>query len=381
MRVLIVSAQFRPIVGGAERQAERQARALAQRGCDVEVWTPKLVPSSLDVEHVDGYVVRRIRIADLAGRVPVAGVAFANLPSIALQVAWALWDPIGRADVVHCHIGGLLTLVAAYVASVRRVPVVCKAATAGERSDIGEVARGGPSNRIVAAGLVRAFDRWIATTPAVIDALSRAGVDRGRIVLVPNGVELPSRRRRDRPGVGRFLYVGRISSNAQRDVPCLVRAFDRVVRTSPDAELTIVGDGDLFDATRAEVGRIAARARVNLTGPSAAEPWLEWADAFVLPSRLEGLSNALLEAMSYELPCIANDIAPNRYVLEDGRCGVLVPVGDENALAEAMLRFIREPGYARELGVRGRRRVEDAFSIGAVADRCLDLYRELRNGK
>ena len=127
--------------------------------------------------------------------------------------------------------------------------MLCKAATADHHSDLGEIRKTGASGRLV-AWLVRTFiQTWVATTAAVETALVRAGVEPGKIVRIPNGVELPDELntggRAD--GMRHFLYLGRLSRNAQRDVPTLVRAFDRIATKHPDLELAIVGGGDLFE--------------------------------------------------------------------------------------------------------------------------------------
>ena len=105
--------------------------------------------------------------------------------------------------------------------------------------------------------------------------------------------------------------------------------------------------------------------------------WLAWADCFVLPSRLEGLSNALLEAMAAGLPCIANDIPPNREVLDNGNAGVLVAVENCDALEAAMRDMVEDNGKARNFALRARERVEQCYSINSVAVRYVNLYESL----
>jgi glycosyltransferase involved in cell wall biosynthesis len=97
----------------------------------------------------------------------------------------------------------------------------------------------------------------------------------------------------------------------------------------------------------------------------------------VLPSRREGLSNALLEAMASGLPCIANDIPPNREVLDGGRAGLLVPVEDEEALLKALRGLVTDADNARMWGKRARDRVISTYTIDAVAARYDDLYHRL----
>lgn len=379
MRILMFCPQFAPIVGGAERQAERLGVALASQGVDVVVTTPRLDTKSSTTELKGGMRIERFPLSDLAKAFPgLRGIGLVNAPWIVLQIVGRIWHEVGNADVVHCHIGSLQSVAAACAARLRGVPVICKAAMADSRSDIGEAAKGGLMNRMAAVYARIAFTRWVATTEAVRQALLRAGVAAPRIVVIPNGVELPrsESRVRQRP-VRRFLYLGRLSTNTQRDVPGLLSAFDALAADVPDAELAVVGGGDLLADTRTRANACLHAARIRVTGPGSSDEWLRWADSLVLPSRREGLSNALLEAMAVGLPCIAYDIPPNREVLADGKAGVLVREGDEGSLVEAMRRFVRDPGYASSIAKAGLRRVEAEYGISSVTSRYMELYRAL----
>lgn len=379
MRVLMFCSQFAPVVGGAEQQAEKLGKALLARGVDVRVLTPLVDPASPMEENGGGLPVRRFRFSDLSARFPrLRGVGLINAPWIVLQVMWQVWRAAGQADVVHCHIGSLQTVAAAWAARLRGLPVICKAAMADERSDLGEAAKAGATGRFVAWVGRRAFTRWVATTQAVRDALRRAGVDEARIVLIPNGVELSALPSLPRPlPVRRFLYLGRLSTNINRDSPGLIRAFDRLAGEFEDAELALVGGGDLLEETRALAASCRHARRIRVPGFGNAPEWLAWADAYVQPSRREGLSNALLEAMAAGLPCIANDIPPNREVLAGGEAGILAEPENVESLHDAMLRLAVNEELAESFSVAARRRVESRYAITAVAASYEELYTHL----
>jgi glycosyltransferase involved in cell wall biosynthesis len=85
----------------------------------------------------------------------------------------------------------------------------------------------------------------------------------------------------------------------------------------------------------------------------------------------------LLEAMAVSLPCIANDIPPNREVLDDGEAGLLVPVENCNALEAAMRDMVEDNGKARNFALRARERVEQCYSINSMAAQYVNLYKSL----
>lgn len=378
--VLMFCPQFRPIVGGAERQAEKLSKALIKCGLRVTVLTPRLVSNTPEYEEDNGVAIYRFPLFDLCKRLPgVRGLGPLNLLSIRAQTMQAVSSHLNGVDIVHCHIASPMTAFAMQAARKRRVPALCKVAVAGQKTDLGELSRIGLGGARLAEAMIRQLNYWVATTQAVRRSLLDWGVAPDRIAMIPNGVDLDGDSVATRKsGVPRrFLYLGRLSTNIQRDVPTLVRAFDLVADRIPDAELALVGDGDLFRETADLVAKTRSKQRIQMPGQQKPEPWLQWADCFVLPSRYEGLSNALLEAMAHGLPCIANDIPQNREVLDDGKAGILVPVGDEDGLFHEMLRVATEAGVTEAVGKSALRRVEERYSIAAVADQYIELYEQL----
>lgn len=373
------SPQFAPAIGGAERQAERLGKALAARSVDVLVMTPRLDPESPADEVLEGLRVHRFVLRDLnklVGAVP--GIGLINGPWLILQIVAKVWRAVAQADIAHCHIGSLQSIAAGIAAQLLGRPVICKAAIADTQSDLGEMKRQGIMNRLLVPIGRRIFTRWVATTRAVADALVRAGVDREKIVVIPNGIEPVGESYiwRPRP-VRNFLYLGRLSTNINRDVAGLIRAFDAVAAQIPDSTLAIVGDGDLLAATREAAAACEHADRIQIPGAGDAKMWLKWADCLVLPSRREGLSNSLLEAMANGVACIANDIPPNREVLADGTAGLLVPLEDREALSAAMIRVSHDTELVARVVCNARSRVDRCYSIAAVANQYLSLYRGL----
>jgi glycosyltransferase involved in cell wall biosynthesis len=382
LNILMFCAQFRPMVGGAERQAEKLAKALVALGVRVTVLTPALVPG-LPVEERDtGVIIRRFPLVDITRRLPgVRGLGSVNLLGLQIQIARAVDPHMRGASVLHAHMAGSLAAFVAQSARRRAVPVICKVgmAMAGGRSDLTELARMGSGGPRLARSMIRNVDRWIATTDAVRLSLVESGINQTRIESIPNGVELPLETGQSlrRGAVRHFLYLGRISANSDRDVPTLVRAFDRLADEEMDVQLSIVGDGDLLGSVEALVSTCRNAARIQLPGQQAPEPWLNWADCLVLPSRREGLSNALLEAMSAGLVCIANDIPANREVLAEGSAGILTPVGNEDALLHALRSVCRDSQLPDGLRRSGYARARSTYDINAVAARYVSLYERL----
>src|SRR5262245_50273956 len=105
--VLMFCPQFRPLVGGAERQAEKLAVVLVAAGWRVEMITTCVAPDSPDREETNGVTIERFPLTDLSRWYPVPGVAVLNIPYILWQVARAVWPRLKDMDVLHCHLASL----------------------------------------------------------------------------------------------------------------------------------------------------------------------------------------------------------------------------------------------------------------------------------
>lgn len=378
LSVLMFCPQFAPIVGGAERQAEKLAIALGKKGCRVRIITPKLVESSPLYEEYDGIEVQRYEVFDLTSNLPWArGLGIFNLMLLKYKTIKAVDIAIEEFDIVHLHMVSPITGFALLAAKRHRKKVICKVAMAGKKNDFTELRRVGYGMDRIASKFISEVDVWVATTNPVKDVLLEQGILDDRIAAIPNGVLIEPCERLGLKSNARFLYLGRLSSTAERDVETMIDAFDLLSKIDETSELAIVGDGDYFSKTKEFVESKSCSDRVKMPGLQNPQEWLSWANCFVLPSRREGLSNALLEAMACGLACIANDIPANREVLDDGRAGMLSVVEDLDSMYGCMLTLSSDPNNVEKWSRLARDRAVNEYSINGVVDRYLSLYARI----
>ncbi|MBN1866152.1 GT4 family glycosyltransferase PelF [Candidatus Sumerlaeota bacterium] len=171
----------------------------------------------------------------------------------------------------------------------------------------------------------------------------------------------------------RVGVVGRIEY--RKDHLTLVRAARWVVSEMPDAAFLVVGDGPDRARIESEVRRLGLEENVHLLGERRdVAALLHRFDLYALSSITEGLSLSILEAMAAGVPVVATRVGGNPELLDDGRCGALVPPGDEQAMAETILRLLNDPAEARTLAQVARERVRTHFDVGAVARRLEEIY-------
>jgi glycosyltransferase involved in cell wall biosynthesis len=240
------------------------------------------------------------------------------------------------------------------------------------------------TGRIRLAAAVKMADAFVAISRDIRNELTSLGVDEKRIWEIPNGVDTGhfhpvdgASKRQLRQQIGlpegwMVIYAGRLAPEKGIDV--LIDAWPRVVRQRPDAQLTLVGAGsDLGDLCN-RVESLGIERSVHFVGEcSDVAPLLQAADAFVLPSKTEGLPVSLLEAMACGLPVVATQVGGSRQVLEDGVTGGLVPPNEPVALADKLLEANRGTSW----GARARRQIAAGYSLDLIADRFVAMYENL----
>jgi glycosyltransferase involved in cell wall biosynthesis len=234
--------------------------------------------------------------------------------------------------------------------------------------------------------LARFTDRFVFVSAAV-EAFYRERLalapERCRVVL--NGVERPAVDRvpdraaaRARLGIeGGGPVVGTVGRLEERKGHAfLLEALRRVAERETDVRGLVVGAGKEAARLAALRDRLHLADRVRLVGywPDLAEA-LAAIDVFVLPSLMEGHPLAVLEAMAAGKPIVATTVGGLAEAIEDGVSGLLVPPGDADALAEAVVSLLRDPERAARLGREARRALEERFSLEKSVRANEEVYR------
>src|SRR5712664_3779585 len=170
-----------------------------------------------------------------------------------------------------------------------------------------------------------------------------------------------------------------------KGIDVLVRAAKRVCIEFPTAVFLVVGrvlEEKTMSDLQALVESLQLAGNFRFVGESANPfPVLRASNIFCLPSRNEGFSNALIEAMGCGLPCVATRVGGNAEALEEGHSGYLVASEDADAMADRILRLLRDPELALRMGGTAREAVRARFSIDAMMNRLMGIYDELLAAK
>jgi len=213
----------------------------------------------------------------------------------------------------------------------------------------------------------------------------------GKMTVILNGLDVRpmakaadlARRRSElgwtpgRPVVGTIARLHR-----QKGISHLLQASRRILKAVPETRIVVVGDGPQSDRMRRDALRLGLGERCLFLGAREdATALLALFDIFVLPSLWEGLPFVLVEAAALGKPIVATAVDGVPEILEEGQTGLLVPPGDSEALANAVIRLLRDKDEAGRLAEKARSLVPPRFPLRRMVERTQNLYLELLNRK
>ena len=407
LKLALVTRRYPPLIGGAEKVLSYLAAALASAGADVTVVTSQVPRLELPAQEEEP--IASSTNAGLKGHVSPGRLSIVRLETTRLRF-WGTWLYMrnlkrwfqeNRVDLAYVS---MLKHDAYSVigAGVRLgFPVVLRPEGAGATGDMAWQSWGN-FGRIIARRCRRAA-AFVAISKSIEQELREAWhlgtmrssrftklFDRApkepRIQAIPNGVPVPVRawqRRADWRAAPCAAFVGRLAP--EKGLDTLIAAWTLVRAKYLDARLILIGEGPLRPVLEARVKALGMGLgpgqAIEMPGAAAdASETLRGVDLFILPSREEGMSIALLEAMALGVPVIASSIAGNRRLVGDFKHGRLAPPDDSEGLARVVIDQWDNFDRAFHMSRAARRRVDQEFSIQHVARAHLDLFQDIVEG-
>jgi glycosyltransferase involved in cell wall biosynthesis len=381
IRPCMLSFYFHPDYSGSAIQTYNLSRHLQRLGLEPFIVAARLRETPA-FEMFDGIPLYRL---------PVSGRGQLQIASFWASLLKFLLRRRSELDVIHAH-GTLQHAAASLLGRLLGKPTLLKVAMAG--SDIAFHLQGrtwGRANRF----MVSRFDRYIATTSAIADEFQRQGLDSGRVRLIPNGVDTSLnnpvsaaergmlKRKLGLPDVPIAAYVGIL--NARKNVDGILRVWRATVARGTPGHLVLIGplpersDPAPFHRKLLQfVHDHQLESRVSFLGyRSDVTQYLQASDAFLLPSRQEGMPNSVLEAMACGVPCLVSGTSGIGGLISDGVNGFVAGLDQEETFAAILSKLLVDRSLREAVGERARKTVVASFSLEAVARKYRELYREL----
>ncbi len=377
LRILTLCYEWPPVGGGGGRSAKEIAEAIAARGHRVRVQTIRFnnTPAHEVVHRVDVYRTWGFRRrADQCTPFEMAGfLASSAIPTLRHIAAF-------KPDLIHAHFAVPTGALALACSGLSRCPYVITA-------HLGDVPGAIPEQTDALFRWLNPLIRPIWNGAANVVAVSHfvgelaANAYGRKAVIIPNGISLRSRpvipNSMNRPP--RLIFVGRL--NQQKNLLFLPPVLAKI--RDLEWEFDIVGDGTERKGLEKAFAEFGLSSRVHFHGwvdRNAVEQKLTEAEIFILPSLVEGLSVAVLEALKYGLLLIGSDIPSLRDCVVQNVNGCLIPLNSPDLWIKQLAAILTD--RERSLAMRQRSwEMASEFDLEHVTDRYEELYEEVRRRK
>lgn len=396
MKILCVSPSYFPAFtyGGPIFSLHTLNKTLVQKGVQVTVYTTNVglegkvpVNEKVNLDRVEVIYFPFVKLFEVLG---ATGWQFSRRLTGALRTNMRLFD-----RVYILGIWNYPCLIAAYYARKYRTPYILS-----PRGQLSHYAVGKkfwkkwPYYHLIVKKDLRGAAAIHYTTEDEAYSYHPFLRLKNKTMIIPNGVDLseftdlPERQRlRERyPNLKDkkvILFLGRI--NWKKGLDILIKAFNQLAKDRYDVHLLIVGNNKGGDIKLAErlIKEYGLEDRVTFTGMLLGQDKLEayaGCDLFVLPSYSENFGMSVIEAMACGIPVVITDKVGISRDIQENNAGVIVKC-DENSIYQGIRSILDNSKLVEELSFNGKRMVQEHYNINKVADKMIETYREILNGK
>ncbi len=420
LRICIVAFMFAPFVGGAEVRAEKQARQLMVLGHEVTIVTLRHDKRWKRTETLDGLPI--VRVGGIYSPKGILRIGRLGHLPVDILMFLTLWQLRHRFDIIHALQLSPLAAVAAIVGKLSGTPIIISIPSTGPGKkqqaedatlmadtlvqtlsdtsflripykdivvgDIAYLSKSAIGGNIIVHFLKKSDAFYQLLSSRSYPYMTAHGFREEKLTLIPNGVNaekfhpVPELRPDPQRPERTMLCVARLQYPKGIDV--LLHAWARMMhepgawRTGLIPKLLIAGEGPLQPQLERIATELSIQESVEFMGLQRdVVPLLQRAWGFVMPSRWEGMPNAVLEAMSTGLPTIATRVSGSEDIIVDGINGLLVEPEQPEELAHALRRIIEDPAFAQQLAQEARATVLRDYQLKRITEKCVDLYRQM----
>lgn len=388
MNILYLTQWFSSIGGGGEVVFQNLANGMARRGHCVNVVCHQL--TNLDKNSFDGVSIYRIKpLIEFPQSLRQNILYIVNAILKGSQIIRQK-----KIDIIHANnfspiiAGGIL-------GKIHNIPVISTIHVVFAATSPDFWAKWSSQKNIshVSSIIGPLFEKITLRMPTDIihtvsnatkEDLIRFKVQESHIRVIPNGIDLQhyDNLPLKKDYLNYVIYIGRLVFNKNLDV--VITSFKKVTKKLPDAKLIVVGHGPMRDKWEKMVSELELNHNIEFTGHISEEKKLELlskCSALLLPSFSEGLSLVLLEAFAMSKPVLAADVEASYEIVAEGVDGFILGGQDVDRWSEKIIFLLSNKTVCQNMGVKGRMKVENKFSLLKVLNNMESLYSELKRAR
>ncbi len=378
MKITIIISGYYPLIGGAEVFAQEVAEYLVKKGDEVDIVTTRPDRSLSGLETINDVVVHRVTLGRIKYLSYVAGY---------FRLLWHLLrlDKERNYDLIHAVGDGLPSIVATSIKKLRGKPYLITIQG-------GDITPGYKKN--LSGRIAKKLQQWSFRSADTVHVISKdlreqtEQLGAHNPIVIPNGVDasifrpLNKAALRKKHGFSQDekIVVGVARLIPRKGIDYLIRATAKVAEHFTNLRLLIIGDGIQRSELEKLISQVKLDAKAQILGLVNHEQvpqYFSMADVFVIPSLYEPLGIVTIEAMACGVPVIGTNVDGIPDVVEDGKNGILVPPGDAEQLAEAIVKLLRDEDTRNRFAREGLETVKQKFLWENVLMRIEDLYSNL----
>jgi len=398
VKILMLTHHYFPHVGGNGVQCKLLAEELYKSGFKITIVTKKHMRSLPSYDAVNGIDVHRIfclsalfnksvpeyLLMTFSGRVSLKLLSkiVARLFFYADELIFVIGACIrtvslkGKIDIIHVHQSHWIAFCGVISARLTKKPVLIKDATLNGLNEL---------NLMPFAGIMRKSIKntafFAAISSDIYTSLVSSGIQENRIFRASNGVQMPSLMNKVSKDNFDIIFVGNFNQGKIKGLDVLVQAIPAVIKEYPAARLIVLGKGDtsLFFDLMAENN--IRRDKIVFMGRQETRDYYQKCAVFVLPSRSEGMSNALLEAMSYGMTCVSTNVSGSNDIIVNKFNGILIEPDNVRQLENILIDLFSDREFSAQLGKNARETIFRNYQMDKTARRYADIYKIILENK
>lgn len=386
LNILMVVRYYWPHVGGNENQAKLLSNYLVREyPIEIVIVTSLYDRSLKKVEQHNNIRIVRLphftRKSKQAARTLIGKIInklkfLLEEYSFLFNLYKFLKKEVPLVDLLHVHQTSWLSILPTYFGKKYQKPVLIKEATLNGFKFL---------KTIFLPPLLKRYpiknSFFISVSTMILEDLLKQGVPKNRIFNISNGIKTnqvkTSEQKTDLSLTRNVLFIGNFSHGKIKGLDVLLKAIPLCKKKIPNIRLTIVGKGNKDDFSNL-IRELNIEANIEFVGEKKnVDQYYTSNSIYVLPSRSEGMSNSLLEAMSHGLPCVSTKVSGAEDIIDDKINGFIVDIEDHVQLADRVTHLLENKKILHAFEIESKKKIQENFSITKIAEQYYNLYKEL----